>query len=184
MARPREFDDEAVLDALRDVFWEHGYEGASYAQIMKATGLKKGSLYAAFGDKRALYDKALARYDEREVSAGVAMLRGHDQSGRDKIAALFEGVASSAGTRKGRWGCLLCNAATDQAPIDQSAEDAVKASMARLEAAIAAALPPQDGPKAPLILAAYFGARTLVKAGVSSDKIELIGKEIRGLLAD
>jgi len=46
MGRPREFNDDDVLNALRDVFWEHGYEGTSYADIMAATDLKKGSLYA------------------------------------------------------------------------------------------------------------------------------------------
>ena len=62
MARQREFDEDKVLDALRDVFWEHGYDGTSYSNIMAATGLQKGSLYAAYGDKRALYQKALSRY--------------------------------------------------------------------------------------------------------------------------
>ena len=74
MARPREFDQEKVLDALRDVFWQHGYEGTSYADIMQATGLQKGSLYAAYGDKRALYLQALARYDAGEVRAAINML--------------------------------------------------------------------------------------------------------------
>ena len=74
MARPREFDSDVVLTALRDVFWEHGYEGTSYANITAATGLQKGSLYAAYGDKRSLYLEAIGRYDQENVSDGVAML--------------------------------------------------------------------------------------------------------------
>ena len=68
MARKREFDEEEVLEALCDVFWEHGYDGTSYSQIMAATGLQKGSLYAAFGDKKALYLKAIGRYDQQAVT--------------------------------------------------------------------------------------------------------------------
>jgi len=63
MARPRKFNEADVTSALRDVFWKHGFDGASYADIMKATGLNKGSLYASFGDKRALYQHAIADYN-------------------------------------------------------------------------------------------------------------------------
>ena len=82
MARHREFDEDKVLNALRDIFWEHGFEGTSYADIMAATGLQKGSLYSAFGDKRALYQKTIAR----------------------------NGPVEAAATREGCRACLLCNA--------------------------------------------------------------------------
>ena len=174
MARKREFDEEKVLDALQDVFWEHGYDGTSYAQIMAATGLQKGSLYAAFGDKRALYQKAIARYDKGQVSDGVAMLRDISMSGKDRIAMLFQSLIDAAQTRRGRWGCMLCNAATDQAPFDPDTETNVKQSMARLKAGIALALEDTDKPDlSEWIWAAYFGGQVLVKAG--TDKATLKG---------
>ena len=74
--RPREFDVDAVLIALMELFWRRGYEGTSLADIVEATGLKKGSLYAAFGDKRDMYLKALAHYDAQRVELVVAKLRG------------------------------------------------------------------------------------------------------------
>jgi AcrR family transcriptional regulator len=54
-ARPRGFDETTVLRRARDRFWSTGFAGASVDQIAAATGLGKGSLYGAFGDKRQLY---------------------------------------------------------------------------------------------------------------------------------
>ena len=52
--RPREFDETQVLRQIMKLFWRGGYEGVSLSDIMTETGLKKGSLYAAYGDKRVL----------------------------------------------------------------------------------------------------------------------------------
>ncbi len=172
MARQREFDEDKVLDAIRDVFWEHGYEGTSYANIMAATGLQKGSLYAAFGDKRALYQKAIARYDAQIVSGAVKMLRNENLSPHIRIKNLMNGPVEAAGTREGRKGCLLCNAAIDQAASDKETENSVTLSINRLKDAIRFAV--NDAAKAEHILAAYFGARVLVKAGMGKSTLEII----------
>lgn len=172
MARQREFDEDKVLDALRDVFWEHGYEGTSYSNIMEATGLQKGSLYAAFGDKRALYQKAIARYDAQIVSAAVKMLRNEALSPKARIESLMNGPVEAAGTDEGRRGCLLCNAAVDQAPTDKATESSVMESMNRLKDAIAFAITNKE--KAEHILASYFGARVLVKTGMDKQVLETI----------
>jgi TetR/AcrR family transcriptional repressor of nem operon len=63
MARPRSFDDDVVVDRAMDAFWTGGYANTSPAQLAKATGVGKGSLYNAFHSKRELFDRALARYD-------------------------------------------------------------------------------------------------------------------------
>jgi AcrR family transcriptional regulator len=60
--RPREFDVDQVLDAAMQVFWQKGYEATSLSDLTRATGLKSPSLYAAFGDKEALFRKVLDRY--------------------------------------------------------------------------------------------------------------------------
>jgi len=172
MARKREFDEDKVLDALRDVFWEHGYEGTSYSDIMTATGLQKGSLYSAFGDKRTLYQKAIARYDAQMVSAGVKMLRNETLSPKVRIETLMNGPVEAAETREGRRGCLLCNAAIDQAPTDKDTERSVMTSMNRLKEAISFTI--NDDAKAEHILASYFGARVLVKAGMSKEVLKTV----------
>ncbi len=54
MARPREFNVDTVLESAMQVFWAKGYESTSLDDLCEATGLGRSSLYAAFGDKRAL----------------------------------------------------------------------------------------------------------------------------------
>lgn len=66
--RPREFDAEKALDRALKVFWRKGYEGASLADLTRAMGINRPSLYAAFGNKEGLFRKALARYGEGPAS--------------------------------------------------------------------------------------------------------------------
>jgi AcrR family transcriptional regulator len=87
--RPREFDPEEALSAALQVFWTRGYEGASLAELTDAMGITKPSLYACFGNKEALFHKALDLYErdklcymrsalEEPTARGVAerLLRG------------------------------------------------------------------------------------------------------------
>ena len=62
VGRPREFDEEQVLDAAMKAFWTNGYEATSLADLVSVTGLHKGSLYQAFGDKHTLFVQTLNRY--------------------------------------------------------------------------------------------------------------------------
>ena len=61
MARPREFDEAAALEAATQRFWRYGYEATSVRDLSEATGLTLASLYNAFGDKRSLYRRVLER---------------------------------------------------------------------------------------------------------------------------
>jgi AcrR family transcriptional regulator len=69
MGRPREFDEETVLDAAMKLFWERGYEGTSMADLAKVMGLSPSSIYVAFGDKEALFQRAADKY-ARDARAG------------------------------------------------------------------------------------------------------------------
>ena len=180
MARPRKFDEAEVKSALRDVFWKNGYDGTSYADIMEATGLNKGSLYASFGDKRALYQHAIADYARSQIMPGVAMLNDDTIDPQDRIMGLFNSLVKGAQTPQGRWGCLLCNAAIDQAPSDKQTEETVKASLNRLKAAIIHTI--GDEEKADHILAAYYGARVLVKAGFEKERMKNIRSQVLATL--
>ncbi|MFE9888445.1 TetR/AcrR family transcriptional regulator [Streptomyces scopuliridis] len=64
IGRPRGFDAEEALERAMLVFWEHGYEGASLANLTNAMGISTTSMYAAFGNKEELFRKALERYTE------------------------------------------------------------------------------------------------------------------------
>ena len=85
MARPREFEEDAVLDAAMECFWNRGYEATSMRDLVEKTGITGASLYNAFGDKRALYERALDRYVEGSVAD--RMKRCEQLPPREAIAA-------------------------------------------------------------------------------------------------
>ena len=62
MGRPRGFDESAALEAAMRVFWEKSYEGATLPDLTSAMGINRSSMYAAFGDKEALFRRAMERY--------------------------------------------------------------------------------------------------------------------------
>jgi AcrR family transcriptional regulator len=86
--RPISFNKDAALEAAMLLFWERGYEGTSMADLTQAMGLNPSSIYAAFGDKHALFQLAAKRYVEmREQYAGKAL----EQPTFEKVVrALFD----------------------------------------------------------------------------------------------
>ncbi|MEL7480623.1 MAG: TetR/AcrR family transcriptional regulator [Pseudomonadota bacterium] len=178
MARPRTFSEKDTLKRILDAFWHGGYAGTSLADIMAATGLQKGSLYAAFGDKPALYRAALDLYDTAEVEDSVELLKS--RSGLEAIQALLAGPAEAV--RSGdRRGCFLCNALQDPGLEDAVTLARRDAMLRRFRGAIAAAI--QRGgaasariPDADAILALYAGLRTLARAGYSANRLDQIAK--------
>jgi TetR/AcrR family transcriptional repressor of nem operon len=116
MARPREFDEAAVLSAAAGCFWARGYEGTSVRDLIEQTGITGASLYNAFGDKRALYQKALDHYLDESVAARIR--RCSEMPPREAIHAFFaEIIARSLGDPECK-GCMLVNAALEVAPHD------------------------------------------------------------------
>ena len=176
MARPRQFDEQQAIESLMKVFWEKGYEASSMQDLVAASGLLKGSLYGAFGDKQTLYLMALKHYDRTRIQAGIDMLNGKG-SARQKIARLFDNVIES--TKRGDFagGCLLCNASMEMAVTDRQVRSEVKTTIRRLKTAIMDALEMQTQKQdqaaalAAFIVSAYFGTRVLAKAGTPAAMI-------------
>jgi TetR/AcrR family transcriptional repressor of nem operon len=132
MARPREFDEEAVLDAAVQCFWKRGYEATSVRDLIEETGITGASLYNAFGDKRALYERALDHYVEGSISDRIR--RCEDLAPREAIGAFFsEILRRSLGDRQHK-GCMLVNAALDVAPHDPDVQKIVAGVLVRMEA--------------------------------------------------
>jgi TetR/AcrR family transcriptional repressor of nem operon len=131
MARPREFDEAAVLDAAVECFWSRGYEATSVRDLIKETGLTGASLYNAFGDKRALYEKALDHYVEGSIADRIR--RCQELPPREAIGAFFAEILKRSLGDPQHKGCMLVNAALDVAPHDPGFQKLVAEVLAHIE---------------------------------------------------
>lgn len=133
MARPREFDPDEVLERATQVFWARGFEHTSLDELCEATGLGRSSLYAAFGDKRALYLRALERYEEASAARIAAAFDGRPV--RKALARFLDHMVDEIVAGPGRRGCLIGNCAAELARLDRGAAARVRKSLARIESA-------------------------------------------------
>jgi AcrR family transcriptional regulator len=128
MGRPREFDAETALDQAMEVFWRHGYEGATIAQLTEAMGINPPSLYACFGNKEGLLKAALDRYTklrgvwmDEVVAAPTA---------RDVAERMLMGIADKQTDPANPPGCLLvqggiaCGTGSENVPFELAARRA------------------------------------------------------------
>src|SRR5438128_1858311 len=107
--RPRSFDRDEALDCAMRVFWREGYSGASLRDLTKAIGINRPSLYAAFGDKQALFRQALDRYMSKY--AGYVEVALKQSTARAFAERLLLGAADSMCEGSNPAGCLLVQGA-------------------------------------------------------------------------
>ncbi|WP_374448932.1 TetR/AcrR family transcriptional regulator [Stella sp.] len=131
MARPREFDEAAVLDAATQCFWAQGYEATSVRDLIARTGISGASLYNAFGDKRMLYRRSLEHYVEASIADRIR--RCGDLAPRAAIAAFFGEILRRSLDDSQQRGCMLVNAALEAAPDDPEFRAVVAGVLARIE---------------------------------------------------
>ncbi|HYQ02740.1 MAG TPA: TetR/AcrR family transcriptional regulator [Polyangiaceae bacterium] len=108
--RPRSFDREAALDRAMLLFWEHGYEATSLSQLTSAMGITPPSLYAAFGDKQALFLETVDRYISRG-GADTDSLMGNAKTAREAVARFLEISAQNLSNPHFPRGCMVVLAA-------------------------------------------------------------------------
>ena len=136
MARPREFDVEQVLDRAADVFRTRGYAATSVSDLEQATGVQRGSLYKAFGDKQGLYQQALSRYRAR----GVPVLDALSEA--EPVLPAVRGFLLALATRgctDPRRGCLVVTTVTERMADPASAAQ-VREQLAFMTSRLRAAL--------------------------------------------
>ena len=126
MARPREFDEPTVVNAAMHVFWKQGYRATSVEDLVEATGLQRGSLYGAFGDKHGLLNEALDAYGRQMVQRLDSLLA----ESSDPVDGLREfvrmaGVDCQDEEARSR-GCLIGNTCTELAASDEAARARVE----------------------------------------------------------
>ncbi len=134
MARPREFEHAVVLDRAMRIFWSRGYEATSVQDLVDHMGIQRGSLYATFGDKRALFLAAIDRYD-RVVTAKLLVALDEPASGLEAIRQFFRLKIEWAVAANRPRGCLVTNSVTELASRDRKTANQVGALLAKIEAA-------------------------------------------------
>lgn len=117
MARLKAFDEDRALDAAVDCFWMRGYEATSVRDLAEAMGIGGTSLYNAYGDKRALFQRSLERYADRSMRERIARLEAAHKP-KQAIAAFVGEIIDRSLKDPDRKGCLLVNSALDVAPHD------------------------------------------------------------------
>jgi AcrR family transcriptional regulator len=104
LGRPREFDTEKALELATSLFWRKGYAGTSLSDLTETLGITKPSLYAAFGNKEALFRLVLGRY---EAKAGAYREKALEAPTASEVARqLLEGAAELHGDKANPAGCL------------------------------------------------------------------------------
>ncbi len=182
--RPREFDiEDAVRDAM-DVFWTRGYHATSLPDLLAGTGLSRGSLYKAFGDKKALFLKALDTYAEAGLKELGETLAAPGSARHAIRTALGIYVPLSAGD-PGRRGCMVMATAAEMLPHDPEVGAQVQRTFRRIQALLADAVrrgqdageipARQDaGDLARFLFCQIEGMRVLGKAGATRQDVAAV----------
>ena len=126
MPRPRKFDEHDVVVAARDEFWSRGYAATSVDDLTAVTGLGKGSLYGAFGDKHALFMRALDDYIGTAVDRVRAQLRDPAYSAYDRLTRHIRAQTRDIAADKSRRGCMIAKSAAELGATDEAVERAVE----------------------------------------------------------
>ena len=108
MARPREFDQETVLDAATEAFWRRRYHATSTRDLTPRTGLTASSMYLAFGNKRELFRLSLNNYLERTLHEMLARLETAEDPALAITTFFYEVIERSLSDEQRR-GCLMVN---------------------------------------------------------------------------
>jgi TetR/AcrR family transcriptional repressor of nem operon len=137
--RPRSFDTEAAVERAMNVFWSRGYHATALPDLLRATKLSRGSLYAAFGDKHSLFLRALDRY---VVDALTRMDVEFDprREPLDGLRAYLAGYVDRTSGANGRRGCLLVATAMELAGHDAQVDRRIGSFFKAMEARVADAL--------------------------------------------
>ncbi|MFE9682865.1 TetR/AcrR family transcriptional regulator [Streptomyces sp. NPDC006285] len=182
--RPRSFDRETALEKAILAFWEHGYEGTSVSDLTEVMGIGAPSLYAAFGDKRSLFEEVVTAYGARYGSFGERAL-AEEPTVRAAVERMLREAAAEY-TEPGRPpGCLVVHAATNctTPEVEESLRARRNANIAaiesRIRAGVAAGELPADTDAAALARhtgAMIQGMSQQARDGATKEELEAVAE--------
>ncbi len=178
--RPLSFDRDAALVSAMHLFWRHGYEATSVADLTQAMGITPPSLYAAFGDKRRLFLEAVDRYlgGAEAIEQRIASSASAPEAARDLLVSAAVGDTGDHTPP----GCLLASSLVTSSTEAEPVREMLAEIRRRIEAALRARierdihkghLPPDSDPDtmAGHVFAVVQGMSTLAKDGAGRDKL-------------
>ncbi|MFJ6386884.1 TetR/AcrR family transcriptional regulator [Streptomyces sp. NPDC091972] len=194
MPRPRAFDEDRVLERAREQFWATGYAGTRMDDIAQATGLGKGSLYGAFGDKGKLFHRVFGDWCTAVVEVAEGRLTGGpDAEALARLSGYVHLMAENTAADTERRGCLLAKGVAELAQHDPTVADrsaeTMTALLTLLRTEISAAQRHGDidstaDPErlAALLLTVVRGIEAVGKAGLAPETVRNIADTALALL--
>ncbi|MDH3221372.1 MAG: TetR/AcrR family transcriptional regulator [Gammaproteobacteria bacterium] len=188
----KNYDKTQVLEKAMKAFWCHGYEGTSINDLVAATGINRGSIYASFPNKHALFICALRYYDQKYRARHLERLAAA-HSPREAITAVFAEAAKKPQDEDIPWGCLLVNTALELSPHDIEVSKLVDHSLKCVEAFFVERIEAaqQEGSirqsidsftTAKGLLSLFLGLRVLTRANASRTTIDAVTSQARVML--
>ena len=182
MPRPKSFDEDAVLERAVELFRARGYEGTSLADLESHLGLGRQSIYNTFGDKQALFHKALDHY-RRRVGACTTDPLNQPAAGLEAIRDYFRTTIRNLTGENPRSGCLVANTIAERATTDPESLHRCNLTREALERAFRRALSQaKDRGELPtrvnvdatatLLTIQNYGLNSLAKTGASAEELD------------
>lgn len=182
MGRSKEFEENVVLRKAMELFWEQGYEKTSMNDLVEHMGIHRRSLYDTFGDKHALYLKAINCYGEySECKLNSESFRA--KTAKQSIRYIFDLMID--GDEEKNWGCFYVNAATEMAHRDKEVEEKMEEAFKKSEYLLAELI--RKGQQtgeftleydaqvlAEILHNTLLGIRVLVRTSASKEKVHRI----------
>ncbi|MFG2353824.1 TetR/AcrR family transcriptional regulator [Streptomyces sp. NPDC048521] len=182
--RPRSFDRETALEKAVRAFWEHGYEATSVSDLTRIMGIGAPSLYAAFGDKRSLFDEVVRVYGAGHGSFARRALE-QEPTARAAVGRLLREAAAEFTDPDHPHGCLVIHAATNcttpevEAALREQRNSNIAAIESRIAADIATGELPHGTDAAALarhVGAVFQGMSQQARDGASREELEAVAE--------
>ena len=138
MVGVRQFDEDAVIATALDVFWRKGLHDATMQDLAAATGVQRGSLYNAYGDKEAIFLRAFDRYAQQFLDTAAKALAGDDVAA--KLRSFFDVIIVNMTSGSPSRGCLTTRTALDAGISSEEVRRRVQGLLERLEQIASAAI--------------------------------------------
>ncbi len=184
--RPRTFDEEVVLGAAMDLFWERGYRATTTRDLEAALGMSQPSIYNAFGSKQVLLLRAVEKYEER-VETELLSLLDDVGDGYEAVSLFFRELADWVAKNKYR-GCLVVNLMAAEVD-DPVIADRVRDYRAKIRSALVAAIertehrPELVTARSDLLLAAVLGLHITARTAGATGEVSAMASGIQTQVA-